>query len=60
MLLADEELFLKRYKDTYVDGSGLILVFTDNDVFQMLECVRNNDSQALWNIFETKKRKVTL
>lgn len=58
--LQDKELFIKRCKDTYIDGRGLILVVTDQDILQMLEAVRNEDFGAVWEVLERKKREVIL
>lgn len=58
--LKNKELFLRRCQDTYKDNRGLIICLIDEDIIKMLEAVKENDKNKIWNMLEDKKREVIL
>ena len=58
--LANQDVLKKRCQDTYVDGRGLIICLTDEDIIHMLEALKTNDMQTIWGILDNKKRDIMI
>jgi len=54
------DTFNARCKDTFIDGRGLIIELTDNDIIEMLSCVKDDNHARIDEILENKKRAIMI
>jgi len=56
----DMDLFMKRCKNTYIDGRGTIIPIVDKDLVLILNEIKSRNYNQLQSILETRLRDVVL
>ena len=58
--VTDRKLLLKRCKDTFSDGRGLIIPLTDDDIIQMLDYTKEDNIMKIWDYLDNITREIML
>ena len=58
--LNDYDKFIKRCRDTYFDGRGLVICLTDKEIIDMLYCIKEDYQEQVSEILSKKKDEIIL
>lgn len=58
--LQDYNKFMKRCKDTYLDGRGLVICLTDKEVIDMLNFIKEDCEEQVLELLNQKKQEIVL